>query len=571
MRKLLVGMSSPCHLIMALLSVSVESDNVIRIIIQYLLDAGLCASAESLQRESQVFLNAMSESQLNQWIKDIVQARWDAVLKTISHLEPDTIPPVALWLLVELISTELAASKQFSVALRLIETCRPFLLNHQSKLVKRIEKLSNAIDASAATSFSLAEYYNQLDAGSDDCRRQRRLRVAEKMRSVVPVAPKDRLLELCGEALQSQCLRICDSFSIAQDKFSLDIFRGLVLMDKQSDVTEGSNRFGLLSQQSLSFNGCLAQFTKSSLLIVTAQHLLVGNSLTGIPKDQCAIDLDYRITAMTLATSSSSLDRVYIGTDTGAVLTWTESEPTRIQKILSLTNATRIVKMAVFDENLILADADGNISIWQIASTNSLLLTKILQVSLVKADASLASGLDSQSSAFDSHRCVYATDMLLMRDNDRHQNTLLYATSNHGFLYIWDLETKSLTSRISPFAQCTNRRNQSLVSVCLKESSQLAVTNQHGFVAVLSKSGKLLYELEGRSDPVVSTRHNDRYVFLAHESGIIRRLDLMQDQAKLISMDPVLAEHLIHMDLYSLGNRIACLDASGNCSLWSYS
>ncbi len=169
----------------------IESADVIRLIEQYLKESGLTRSLHTLQQESGVALNSVDN--VEGFVSDIVQGRWDKVLEATSLLAMHSSRLVDLY---EHIALELIESREMDAARAFIRSS-PVLLEIKAEDPERIlklERLTQRMDA-----LTEADLYP-----SGFTRDRRRQAIALSVRKVVTSAPPSRLLTLLSMALKWQ-------------------------------------------------------------------------------------------------------------------------------------------------------------------------------------------------------------------------------------------------------------------------------------------------------------------------------------------------------------------------------
>ncbi len=63
----------------------VELQDVMKLVLQFLKEQGMSESLQTLQRESGVYLNAVTD--LETLLKDILAGKWEAVLSQLLHIQ----------------------------------------------------------------------------------------------------------------------------------------------------------------------------------------------------------------------------------------------------------------------------------------------------------------------------------------------------------------------------------------------------------------------------------------------------------------------------------------------------
>jgi WD40 repeat-containing protein SMU1 len=67
------------------MNLEIESQDVIRLVLQFLNETNLIDSMKTLQKESGITLNTVDN--IENFVGDIRNGRWDSVLSQVSHLQ----------------------------------------------------------------------------------------------------------------------------------------------------------------------------------------------------------------------------------------------------------------------------------------------------------------------------------------------------------------------------------------------------------------------------------------------------------------------------------------------------
>eukprot|EP00823_Brevimastigomonas_motovehiculus_P005745 TRINITY_DN428_c1_g1_i1.p1 TRINITY_DN428_c1_g1~~TRINITY_DN428_c1_g1_i1.p1 ORF type:complete len:566 (-),score=146.41 TRINITY_DN428_c1_g1_i1:243-1940(-) len=171
-------------------SLEVDSSEVIKIVLQFLKENGLMATARTLQDESQVTLNTVDD--VEKFALDVLHGRWDAVLEVTSNLR---LPSAKLIDLYEQIVLELAELRELDTARAILRTT-PAMAILKKESPDRYLRLEHILQK---TFFDYNEAYPQ-----QTNKERRRQQIASALKKEVHVVPPSRLLALLSQSLKWQ-------------------------------------------------------------------------------------------------------------------------------------------------------------------------------------------------------------------------------------------------------------------------------------------------------------------------------------------------------------------------------
>eukprot|EP00808_Paulinella_micropora_P025177 g71418.t1 len=172
------------------MALEVDSQDVIKLVSQFLKENGLHQTLRTLQEESQVQLNTVDDE--SKFTQDILRGHWDAVLEVASTL---SLPATKLYSLFEQIVIEMAELREIDTARAILRTT-PCMLKMKKESAERYLRLEHLLQR---TYFDPAEAYPE--GGKKELARQR---VASLLKSEVQVVPPARLLALITQGLKWQ-------------------------------------------------------------------------------------------------------------------------------------------------------------------------------------------------------------------------------------------------------------------------------------------------------------------------------------------------------------------------------
>ncbi|CAK0870976.1 unnamed protein product [Prorocentrum cordatum] len=186
---------------------TVESADVIRLMLQFCKENGLHRTLQTMQEETRVTLNTVDS--LDALVTDIVHGRWDVVLQVVSYL---SLPDSVLQDLYQQIVLELAEMKDVETAMHLMKETAP-MISMKQDTPERYMRLDALLRQST---FDATRNYEGVP------KEKRRSEIAQAVSGHVTVAPPSRLLALVGQAMKWQ-----QQAGILPNNEKIDVFRGV--------------------------------------------------------------------------------------------------------------------------------------------------------------------------------------------------------------------------------------------------------------------------------------------------------------------------------------------------------
>jgi len=197
---------------------TIESQDVVRLVLQFCKENGLHRTLQTLQEESRVGLNTVDS--LDQLVSDVNHGHWHRVLQAVSYL---TIPKNVLMDLYELVAFELIDLREHDTAQHLLKETAP-LLTMKSEYPERYRRIEQ---------FLKKPHFEAREAFEGSTKEKKRNQVAQAMVPHIQVAPPSRLLALVGQAMKWQ-----HHIGVLQPDESIDLFRGVSLRAKEEIFDE---------------------------------------------------------------------------------------------------------------------------------------------------------------------------------------------------------------------------------------------------------------------------------------------------------------------------------------------
>lgn len=189
------------------MSLEIESQDVIRIVLQFLKENNLVDSMSTLQKESGVTLNTVDN--IETFTADIRHGKWDSVLAQTAMLKLPSDKLVALY---EQVVLELLETGERDLAKGILRAADP-LISLQTSHPERYMRLEQ---------FIKRPFFNASDAYEMGSSKElRRHEIAEALSCEVSVVQPSRLLSLLGQSLKFQ-----HSQGLIPPGVPFDLFRG---------------------------------------------------------------------------------------------------------------------------------------------------------------------------------------------------------------------------------------------------------------------------------------------------------------------------------------------------------
>ena len=124
-------------------TVEIDNADVVRLVLQYLREAGLTSAAAELEREANVRLNALTNKA--SLVEDVRKGRWEKALPRLNGLDLPRQASCDLW---EHIVRELVASREPKAAKSVLEGASPLLYLRETD-PGRLDALKRLVSRSA--------------------------------------------------------------------------------------------------------------------------------------------------------------------------------------------------------------------------------------------------------------------------------------------------------------------------------------------------------------------------------------------------------------------------------------
>uniref|UniRef100_A0A0N4ZKN4 LisH domain-containing protein n=1 Tax=Parastrongyloides trichosuri TaxID=131310 RepID=A0A0N4ZKN4_PARTI len=214
-------------------TLQIESDDVVKLILQFLKENNLMRTFEALQSETNITMNTVDS--VDGFISEITHGHWDNVVSIIQPLQISTSKLIDLY---EHIIFELLELRELGAAKLILRNTEPMELLQKSNP----ERYKNLDSLLQRTYFDPREVYT-----SGKNKMQRRNEIAEALSAEVHVVAPSRLLFLLGQSLKWQQIQ-----GLLPAGTQIDLFRGKATIkeheEEQYPTYELSNiKFGKTS------------------------------------------------------------------------------------------------------------------------------------------------------------------------------------------------------------------------------------------------------------------------------------------------------------------------------------
>lgn len=518
---------------------------MIRLIIQFLRENGLHRTLTSLQEESGVSLNCLTDT--SGFLTALREGHWETVLQSLSTV---SLPPSKLIDVYELLVLELASRGELEVARMVLRkgTALQSLHDDGEAGERRLQRIENHISIGG----TVETFFNGVSMEG------RRARVAQKLSEELVQVPSGRLLALLGDALNSQISADRLPPDTVYDIFHGVVPKGAVSIEGVVDVPVGrcsqSRQFPVGSHVE-----CAAFSSNGGCLIVGLADgfIEVINPVTG----QRRLDLPYQQTGestmmvmdhpVICASFNPDGSILAVGTHGGEAAIWRVDNGSCLARFPLLhKEGISMVKLSRDGQLLLSAGYDGFIRITAIRSRRTV-------------------------KEFNLHDS-FVTDCSFSPDEQ-----LVFSCGADGRLIIYDLRKGSSIATLTPFSS-DQLTHGAIVKIILDEAtSELLVCSKAGGIVRIGFDGKVISDRKIGQPVFSDSSHHgttvsvtcsprQKYLYILHSDGHCSVVDRnITTTAQLVTDVMVSTVEPIGCVSHPLYNQLVTFDIDGALKFWN--
>eukprot|EP00761_Pharyngomonas_kirbyi_P009856 gb/GECH01009874.1/.p1 GENE.gb/GECH01009874.1/~~gb/GECH01009874.1/.p1 ORF type:complete len:517 (+),score=114.42 gb/GECH01009874.1/:1-1551(+) len=509
----------------------IESSDVVRLMLQFCKENSLPKTFKTLQEESKVSLNTVENAE--QFRSDILNGRWDHVLRTVASL---SVPSSVLMDLYEHVVLELLEAGEKDVARQLLResTAMESLENEDPERYLRLDHLLSR------TIVSSHDLYQGIS------KEKRRAAIAQRLLNEVSVVESSRLLTLIGQSLRWQ-----QSQGLLSSGSKFDLFKGTAPV-RVDDVEACPTRLHLPLKMSKK------SYATSALFSPDGQHLVTG-SIDGFIEvwdiDTGKVDLSLKF---------QSEDKFMVHRDTVTCLDFTQDG-----KYLASGSADGTIKVWKFRNGKCvckLPKAHGQGVKCLCFSPDG---TQILSGSY---DCSLRiHGLKSKQMLKDFHgHTSYVNDCIFTEGESVHSPLVVVSASSDGTVCFWDIQSMTPNTKYVDSGEATIHDvhkipNQKDAFLVCSASSSLNVINSQGEILKTYPSEKSK-NYSRFTNSLVTPK--GEYILASAEDGYLYGFNTLSgDMEKELPIEK--ERDILGLCHHPTQNMIASFISKGKTKLWT--
>ncbi|KAL9537787.1 hypothetical protein MBANPS3_011461 [Mucor bainieri] len=497
------------------MSIEIESEDVIRLLLQFLKENDYPEAAQALEDETTVKINTLENKEA--FIKEIKQGEWDTVLKRTADLK---IPPRKLMDLYEQVILELAELRELSAARTLLRQTEPMFILKQ-RHPERYLRLEHTLSRST---FDAKDNYPP-----GITKEKKRNAIAQALSNEVAVVEPARLITLledCVKWQQHQGLLPLDS--------EFDLFRGSdQVQETEDDAFANNNYTNIKLPGKKTYAECTA-FSPNGLYLVSGSvdgFMEVWNYLSGKLKKDLKYQAEENLMAMDQAVISLNFsadsEMLASGSTDGKIAIWKVQtgyctrrfSPAHSQGVTSLCfnkDASQILSCSY----------DHSVKIHNIKS------------------GKLVTSFEGHTSFVNS--ALYNAD-----------NTQVITASSDETIKIWDITTGACLHSIQP-QMGVKIQTLSLIPNTTTTQQQMVAILANNTAAILNDKGKVIQRITNKSDSKFITgtvSHQGKLLYTLSEDSFMHCFKI--SSGELLGQLKVCEEEVIGLSSHPFTNVIA--------------
>lgn len=504
------------------MSVEIESEDVIRLILQFLKENDLQESALALELETTVKINTIENKQ--EFIKEIKGGEWDVVLRHVVELK---IPPRKLMDLYEHVVLELAELRELGAARTLLRQTEPMFILKQ-RHPERYVRLEHILSRSM---FDPKDNYP-----NGMTKEKRRQVIAQALANEVAVVEPARLITLLEDCIkwqQHQGLLPLDT--------EFDLFKGSDQLQSKEDDLFANHIYSTIKFPGKNTYAECTVFSPNGQNLVTGSvdgFIEVWNYLTGkLRKDlkyqaeENLMSMDQSVICLGFSHDSELLAS---GSTDGKIAIWKLQSGSCIRRF-SPAHSQGVTSLCFNkDASLILSCSyDHTIKIHNVKSG------KLVQ-------------------SFQGHTSFVNS---IMYNSD---DTLVISGSSDGEIKIWDTTTGACLSSVKPQDKIAV---QSLLAIP-NDTNHLIALHKSSMMTLLDFKGKVIRTIgqKGIKDFVAaSISHGGKLVYAVTEDSVMYCFDM--SSGSWVGQTQLCESEVIGITSHPFSNVIAANDETGKVFL----
>ncbi|KAI9482928.1 MAG: WD40-repeat-containing domain protein [Benjaminiella poitrasii] len=383
---------------------NIKKQDVVKLIIQFLRENNLNRSRSTLEKESNQTLNTVESK--DRFLQDIIDGRWDVVLKQVNHLG---IEDEKLFDLYEQITLEMIELNEKSTA----------------ELLLRRSNILRSLNEQYPDRYELMErYLDQLPTEAPQyTTEQRRKKISEQLKDEISVTPGSRLLTLLGQSIKWQ-----QQQGILVPEASYDLFTGIVNVQQAEEDIFASKPY-----VSIKFPGKKTTHAECAAFSRNGHYMATGS-------------VDGFIEIWNYLTGKLRKDLSYQAND----------------RLMAMDKSVLCVQFSLDNTLLASGSSDGKIAIWKVKSGQCQRRIPAAHTEGVTSICFTKDGTQVLSASYDQTVRIHSLKSGRMLKEFRghtsfvnavlfsDDNTRVLSTSSDGTVKIWDVKTTNCLYTVSP-------------------------------------------------------------------------------------------------------------------------